>query len=138
MFQVFSKRSASLLNKSQRTHPYIEVLKMLFVLMMVCGWAKWNSWTNSLFRLMNAARFSIKSFVTPLIEPSILVPRCLAEDTHGRSFPFIFRDLNSRSTAVYARHLVLHFLGSGFVLKAGSYSSRSRLSCPEDLQELEK
>ena len=66
MFNVFSKRSASMLNKSQRTQPYIDVLKILLVLIMIFGWAKRNSWTRSLLRLINAARFSMRSFLTPL------------------------------------------------------------------------
>ena len=35
MFQDFSNLTASLLNRSKRTHPYIEVLNMLFVFIIV-------------------------------------------------------------------------------------------------------
>ena len=62
------------------------------------------------------ARCSIRSSVVPLVRFSILLPRCLVDVTHGRSFPHSLMFFTIRSVFKKDIHFVLHFLVSGLVL----------------------
>ena len=123
--QLLINISTFLLVRSHRTEPGKELLYTLFILLLTAGCAKGNSWSNSQFRSMKMALFTLTSWLMPSTVLVIKLPRYLALLTHGRGVSQRIRGAGDQVSGFLLKTIpfVLLFSGRISVLNAILYSS---------------